>query len=118
MKNEDRRKRRGRSPVPDPRTHCISVRLNDAELALLNCKRGDLDKGEWLRCAALDKLPSIIPEPNQEKWLELANAANNLNQVARKLNALVSIDEVDQVELEFIRNTLVEFRAALLGVRN
>lgn len=116
MKNEDRRKRRGRSPVPDPRTHCISVRLNDAELALLNCKRGDLDKGEWLRCAALDKLPSIIPEPNQEKWLELANSGNNLNQVAKKLNQSGLLCEDDAVELESIRNTLIEFRAALMGI--
>ncbi len=39
------------------RTHCISVRLNQDELQLLNTKRGDKSKGEWLRLAFLEKLP-------------------------------------------------------------
>lgn len=34
------------------RTHCISVRLNNTELQLLNTKRGSMRKGEWLRMAS------------------------------------------------------------------
>jgi hypothetical protein len=117
MINEERRKRRGRNRVPDPRKHCVSVRLNTSELALLNSKRGDMDKGEWLRASGLDRLPLSVPEPNKQKWLELANAANNLNQVVRQLNRSGLLCEGDAAELESIRNTLVEFRAALLGVQ-
>jgi hypothetical protein len=31
------------------RSHCVSVRLNDEELTLLNERRGRHRKGEWLR---------------------------------------------------------------------
>ncbi len=37
------------------RTYCVSVRLNNAELQLLNTKRGTTSKGEWLRMASLQK---------------------------------------------------------------
>jgi hypothetical protein len=118
MINGNRRSRRGPERVPDPRQHCISVRLNDAELSQLDARRGELARGEWLRCSGLDRLPPVVPQPNIERWQVLANAANNLNQVARKLNSLVTIDEADQAELEFMRNALSEFRTALLGIRN
>ena len=55
--NETQAKRCGRPALKNPRTHCISVRLNNEELALLNNKRGDMKQGEWLRCALLGKLP-------------------------------------------------------------
>ena len=39
------------------RSHCVSVRLNNEELTLLNEKRGRHRKGEWLRLSLLNKLP-------------------------------------------------------------
>lgn len=111
--NESRAKRRGRTALEDPRTHCISVRLNNEELEILNAKRGKMKQGEWLRCAALDKLPPIVPEPNIKKWLELAKASNNINQIAHKLNKYASIDES---QFSYIREIINEFRAALIGV--
>jgi Bacterial mobilisation protein (MobC) len=110
--NTARQSRRGRTALDDPRRHCVSVRLNRSELLMLNSKRGPMKQGEWLRCAALDKLPSVVPEVNQQKWLELARAAANLNQIARALHLFngISTEEVDQV-----RKALTEFRAALLG---
>jgi hypothetical protein len=113
--NKNRAKRRGRNPLDDPRIHCISVRLNDEELAILNSNRANMKKGEWLRCAAVDRLPTVVPEPNKQKWLELAKAANNLNQVARRLNELMNIDEAQFV---LVRKILNEFRSSLLGVRD
>ncbi|WPM85149.1 hypothetical protein QNH14_01430 [Apirhabdus apintestini] len=36
-------------PEKEIRHHCISVRLNEEELILLDRKRGQYKKGEWLR---------------------------------------------------------------------
>lgn len=112
--NETRAKRRGRTPVPDPRTHCVSVRLNGDELNQLDNYRGKMARGEWLRCAGLDRLPAIIPEPNIEKWQELARAASNLNQIAKILNGYRGI--TDQ-QFEPVRKALVEFRDSLLRMK-
>ena len=113
--NKTRAKRRGRNALTDPRTHCISVRLNDEELNILNTKRGTMKQGEWLRCAALDKLPPIIPEPNIEKWQALARSAANLNQLAKTLN-LVKLQDSSEENIDEIRNILTEFRASLVEV--
>lgn len=110
--NETRAKRRGRTALKDPRTHCVSVRLNDEELNILNNKRGSMKQGEWLRCAALDKLPPTVPELNIKKWVEIGKAANNINQIAHKLNKNAIIDDA---QINAIRQLLSEFRAALLG---
>jgi hypothetical protein len=120
MINENRRSRRGPDRVPDPRQYCVSVRLNNAELSQLDARRGELARGEWIRAAGLDRLQPVVvvPEPNKQKWLELANAGNNLNQVARQLNRSGLLSEDDAAELDSIRNTLIEFRAALLGVQS
>jgi hypothetical protein len=110
--NTARQSRRGRTALEDPRTHCVSVRLNCDELSILNAKRGPMKQGEWLRCAALDKLPPVVPEINQEKWRELARAAANLNQISRYLHLCngLNTEEFDQIHKD-----LTEFRAALLG---
>ncbi|HBW3471050.1 hypothetical protein JVW48_16700 [Klebsiella pneumoniae] len=42
------------------RTHCVSVRLNNAELSKLNALRGDYAKGEWLRMSSLQKPTKIL----------------------------------------------------------
>lgn len=36
------------------RSHCVSVRLNDEELTLLNERRCRHPKGEWLRLSLLN----------------------------------------------------------------
>lgn len=110
--NIDRKKRRGRIALADPRTHCVSVRLNNDELAILNVKRGDMDKGEWMRCAALDKLPVVVPEPNKKKWQALARASSNLNQIAKLLN---EAGKVSDNKFEPVRVILNDFRRALIG---
>lgn len=109
--NEKRRSRRGHPKLEksDCRTNCVSVRLNDSELAMLEQKRGKLMRGEWLRMAALDHLPPTIPGLNQKAWIELARAASNLNQIAANLN------RDDLVDVQVIQNELVAFRNKLLG---
>lgn len=107
----DRSARRGPAPLPADvrREHCVSVRLNAAELATLDARRGAYQRGEWLRMAALDKLPPTVPAINAQAWAELARAAANLNQIARALNA------GEKVERGGIRDQLNQFRAALIG---
>ena len=90
--NTDESKRRRRGPAPldatDKRGHTVSVRLNDAELARLDSQRDavQMQLGEYLRAAALHRLPPTIPAANREQWAELARTAANLNQIARHLN--------------------------------
>lgn len=109
--NEDRRRRTGPKPLPatEKRNRCVSVRLNDSELAALDAKRGPYQRGEWFRMAALHRLPPMIPEVNRQAWVELSRSASNLNQIAKKLN------EGDQADIEQIRKELAAFRAALIG---
>ncbi|EMK5832015.1 hypothetical protein AB1K77_000610 [Citrobacter sedlakii] len=64
------------------RTHCVSVRLNDIELHLLNTKRGSTPKGEWLRMASLQKLPTIGPPINLSTWKTLGEINQKLNRIA------------------------------------
>lgn len=110
--NEERKSRRGPIPLDavERRTHCVSVRLNDAELKKLDGVRGKFQRGEWLRMAALDELPPSIPEVNRDMWVKLARSAANLNQIAHHLNAR------EAVEVEEIQAALAAFRMALLGV--
>lgn len=113
MTDEGRRRRTGPAPLPpdEKRSHCVSVRVNADELAALDAKRGPYLRGEWLRMAALDRLPPIVPEINREAWVNLARAAANLNQLSRYLN------DGGDAETEEIRAELAAFRAALVGVQ-
>mgnify|MGYP001499143489 CR=1 FL=1 len=113
MLNDERRRRRGPGTL-DPqekREHCVSVRVNARELAQLDERRGNFQRGEWLRMAALDKLPPTVPSINSQAWAELARAAANLNQLAKAVNAGA------RVEKGGLRDQLNEFRAALIGAK-
>lgn len=91
------------------RTHCISIRLNDAELEEMNARNTTgLSKGRYGREAILNQLPPTIPPINIEAWTALARASANLNQIARYLNY------EQQVEINEIKNTLADFRNALI----
>lgn len=93
------------------RTHTVAARLNDEELKLLDERRKPLkmQRGHYLRSAALDKLPASIPALNREAWTELSKAAGNLNQIARGLNEELKIEAAE------IRAYLDDFRRALIG---
>jgi hypothetical protein len=112
--NADRKSRRGHPKLDkaECRNNCVSVRLNDAELALLEKRRGGLKKGEWLRMAALDELPPMIPEVNRQAWVALARAHSNINQIAAKLN------RGDLVDVASINAEIAEFRRKLIGFKS
>ena len=88
--DESKRSRRGPAPLDaaDKRGHTVSVRLNGAELEKLDAQRGavQMQRGEYLRAAALHRLPPTIPEINRKAWGELSRTTANLNQIARHLN--------------------------------
>lgn len=112
--NESLKSRRGRTPLEacDKRTHTVSVRLNNDELAHLDAARGDHQRGEWMRMAGLDRLPPSVPEVNREAWIALSRAASNLNQIARAINSR------EAPAVQEIRIELLAFRDALLGAKS
>lgn len=110
--NKNRAKRRGPIPLVDPRIHCVSTRLNDAELDQLDRQRGLMDRGEYLRCAAIDQLPPVIPEINQAAWLDLGQAMVNLNLLAQAHNI-----DTTHISWMSLTTTLNEFRRSLIGAK-
>jgi hypothetical protein len=108
-----RRRRRGPAPLDEieRRVHSVNARLSAAELAALDERRAAvrMQRGAYLRAAALLRLPPSVPAINREAWASLARAAGNLNQIARHLAG------GDAVELEAIRAALADFRRGLIG---
>lgn len=94
------------------RTHCVSVRLNDLEMASLDKARGGHTRGSYLRDCWLDSKPaSPIPALNRQAWIELSRAASNLNQLAHSQN------KGDLPDLTDIALMLMNFRAALITAK-
>lgn len=109
----ERKRKRGRTPKPvaDRRGHCVSVRLNPAELVKLDADRGMLQRGEWMRATFLGATPPPPPPAvNLTAWRALATAQSNLNQLARALNSDPAAAEVEAVLAE-----VRAFRLALIG---
>lgn len=117
MKNDDQKQKQRRGPKPldpsDLRGHCVSVRLNLAELEWLDRVRepAKMQRGEYLRAAASGKLPMTIPPINIEAWAELARSAANLNQIAKHLNS------GERVALTQIMLSLEAFRRDIIGAK-
>lgn len=110
--NDSRRARTGQKVEPElVRKHCVSVRLDDAELAFLESKRGKLRRGEWLRMAALDNLPQPVPEANLDLSL-------SLSKLLGALGALMVDSKMDYQKTNIlldIRAETVKLRKALEG---
>lgn len=81
-----RRRGRKRISAADQRRHAVTCRLTDAERDHVDASRGAVTCGEYLRRAALDAPPRVVPELNREAWVELARLSSNLNQLVRHLN--------------------------------
>ena len=80
--DQEKRSRRGPKPLPsvDLRTHSVNARLNSAELAQLDMQRGEFQRGEYFRVAALHRLPPVIPQVNLDAWRDLGRLAGTLRQ--------------------------------------
>ncbi len=100
-------------PTEALRSYCISVRLNNEELSLLNTKRGRYRKGEWLRMASLQKLPPIIPAINTEAWKALSEISQNLNRIALHIDSKSKESQLTHTEIA-VKRQLEELRCNLL----
>ena len=110
-----KRSRRGPKPLPtdETRTHCVSVRLNVVELAQLDSQRGEMQRGEYLRVAALHRLPSVVPEINKKSWVELSRLSANLNQYQAAVNAGIVPNQ--QIDIGRLSDQVDALRTDLLG---
>ena len=96
-------------PVEELRTHCISVRLNPAELSELDSARGHHTRGEAVRLSLFNNLPAPVPEINSDLRSELGRCLGNLATVA------VVARSGDYIEGEEVRKLVVELRSKLIG---
>ena len=87
-------------PAQSLRIHCVSVRFNKEELAILNKNRGDKSKGEWLRLTSLDRLPPVVPAINVEAWKSQSNISQKLNRLISHLDAKSSNSEFDLLPVD------------------
>lgn len=93
------------------RTIRVNVYLHPDEAAELDRRRSraGLQRGPYMRMAALNQLPRQIPELNRVAWAELSRIGSNLNQLAREFNQ-GNPPLFDEVEA-----ALSELRASLIG---
>ncbi|MCU1803442.1 MULTISPECIES: hypothetical protein [Pectobacterium] len=96
------------------RCHCVSVRLNNEELLLLNERRGTHRKGEWLRMAFLHNLPSVIPSINLEAWKTLGEISQKLNRLVVHLDNKGNDNPLSQTELFAVKRQISELRTNLI----
>lgn len=101
-------------PPDEIRTHCVSVRLNEEELIILDSKRGQYKKGEWLRMASLNKLPPALPEINREAWIKLGSLSRDLNYLLNHLDSKSPDSELTRTELFALRRQIQVLREHLL----
>ena len=97
------------------RTHCVSVRLNNAELSKLNELRGDYAKGEWLRMASLQKLPMIVPPVNIDTQKTLGEINQKLNRIALHIDSKSKDSQLTHTELYAVKRQLEKLRQYLLN---
>lgn len=86
---------RGRKELPNDqkRKHHTGCKLTDAELLILNQRRGRMPVGTYIRIAALSKPPAQIPAINTDALSELRRIGTNLNQLAHSSNSGIRLNK-------------------------
>jgi hypothetical protein len=85
------------------------------ELQLLNTKRGGKSKGEWLRMASLQKLPTIVPPINLNAWKTLGEINQKLNRIVLHIDSKSADSKLTYTELFAVRRQIIEARQNLLS---
>ena len=102
-----------KSPNESLRIHCVSVRFNKEELDILNKKRGDKSKGEWLRLTSLNRLPPVVPAINIEAWKSLSDISQKLNRLISHLDTKSSNSELTKTEIFAVKKQINQRRSCL-----
>lgn len=114
-----RHQRSRRGPVPKEasqlRRHCVSVRMSKDELSWLDSERlrVGMRRGEYLRCAAMNARPPVIPEINRQAWAALGRLTERLTEIFPAEN--MKAPPVDVRLLEDIRALLKQIRIQLIS---
>lgn len=104
-----------KTPSQQTRSHCISIRLNDAELYYVDGLREDLNRAVWIRMSALNRLPPKIPEINLTVWKDLAKASQDLNNLVQHLNTKSHDSPFTITEIYTVQKRIKALRDALLS---
>ena len=100
--------------VENLRIHCVSVRLNNSELNVLDQERKQHAKGEWLRMCLLKTQPPVVPEINRNAWKMLGEINHRLNEILNHLNAKQSCSPLTKTELFAVKRQISDLRSRLL----
>lgn len=96
------------------RNLCVSVRPNDKELTLLNEKRGQYHKGEWLRLSLINTLPVVVPAINIEAGRSLSDLSQKLNKIVTHFDNKSSGSQLTQEELFAVKRQIADFHLHLI----
>jgi len=96
------------------RIHCVSVRLNNSELNILNLERKQYAKGEWLRMCFMKSEPIVVPEINRAAWKMLGEINHKLNEIIKHLNTKQSCSSLTKTELFAVKRQISELRSRLI----
>ena len=96
------------------RIHCVSVRLNNSELNILDQERKQHAKGEWLRMCLLNTQPPVVPEINRAVWKIFGEINHRLNDIVNHLNTKQSCNPLTKTELFAVKRQITELRSRLL----
>lgn len=111
-------KTKNTSHNPNLRYKCVSVRFNDEELKVLNFKRGERSKGEWLRLIALEKISPTVPSINNEAWKTLSEISQKLNRIVLHLETKSCNSALTKTEIFAIQKNIKQLRACLITSKN
>lgn len=113
-------KRHGPAPRPEAelRTRVVQLGFTESEYETIATLAGENTPRRvagFIRNAALGRSKTPAPTVNIKTWMKLAQPLNNLNQIAKRLNALGAFSESDLNAVERLRAEIVALRAELLS---
>ena len=92
------------------RVHKLSVRMSDQELESVQKRMesvGIISMSAYLRKMALDGYITILNIPELKEMISLLRySSNNLNQIAKKANAMGTVFEDDLKEIKSVQDDL------------